>query len=514
MPQPLIIPKHEKSLKGRLKKTLVVSPGSIAVVITDDGEQFLSSGKYVIRSRWSGLIGKPLPQIWLVQSDSVTLHPWFTNLLDADGQLVAMDMLINASIEEPEQFWRMLNFSMKALSKRHLEHQIQEDLGGLIGNLVSKHPLNSLVHLPEARDAVKRGMMESLRVLLGEWGMTLRGVTHLSFQRAENVIVVAKQLNELRNALEDFEQQIEIEKMTNQEIREYARREFHFTIAEEAELQYLLEMGFSNRKALDLLIKEKQKRLQQNRTELFDASDENSESSNPEHHNLKRTILILRITFYVIAAITAANAIFYQYFPFLSGYNNHFHLIGSFLGLLLALATLVSVWLVDRRRVFNLKQSHKKHHSLIVEKNDDQEIKQKIDYKKNLLRLYERKLRLIADNCQKAWMRVHRYDVDLANDIRERCVKPYRALANQNITTNSTVSQSFRDNSVDSERLTIISTLTTDLSDSAEEMVRLSEVILQAAAEKDLAKVRENLNRLEEGEITLRRRFGKLLDFD
>ncbi len=516
MLQPIIQTYPEEALAGGLARRITVPASATALVQRDGQIETLPPGQHPVRSLWAGLIGRPAPPIWLVQTGPITLHPVFANLLDADDQLIFMDMLVAARITDPVRFWRALNPGHESLTKSDLERLLAETLAGRIRTLVKKYPLQSLIHLPEAQDVVQKGVIQSLRAVLQEWGMELRGVTHLGFQKADDAVTIERQARAIRRALDDMALQDEVERMEDQAILEHARAEFGLTDADIAELQAQLAQEKQDREAFQALLEEKLARMQQAMEERLEALAEEKQkppkrapSTIPEYKNLERMVVALRIAFYVIAAITAANAVFYRYLPFLNHYNDHFHLIGSVLGLLLALAALASAWLVDRRRVFQVEQARQEEQKRLSRAEQER----KIARERAIRRYMQKRLRLIADNCQEIWKRIYQTDIDLATAIRKQCVQPYNALADSVLAADFTTARFFRENKTDPEQLAGLLDLTEKLRDNVEALVRASQQGYKAATDQDLTTLRTILHQLDQGRMALKNQFAEREQF-
>ena len=512
MLQPIIQTYPEEALTGGLARSLTVPEGAVALVQKDGQTELLPPGQHQVRSLWGGLLGKQSPSIWLVQNDPITLHPVFANLLDAEDQLISMDMLVAAQVEDPERLWQALNPGYEPLTKSDLERLLAEQLAGRIRTLVKKYPLKSLIHLPEAQEAVQRGVIQSLRAILAEWGMALQEVTHLGFQKAQDAVTMERQAQDIQRTLNDIRLQAQIDQMENEAIWEHARAEFGLTDADIAELQQQLAQEASEREALASWLEEKLDRLQQEMEERLDALAEDQKTvvqtdraPVPSHKNLERLVVSLRIAFYIIAAITAANAIFYRYLPSLNQYNDHFHLVGSILGLLLALAALLSAWLVDRRRAFQIEQARQEEEKRL----SNAEKAKNISRERAIRRYFEKRLRLVADNCEEAWKRIYQTDIDLATAIRKRCVKPYQTLADQVVAADFSTARFFRQQTVDAESLAGLLDLSENLRDNAENMVQLSEEVYRAAGKQDLTTVERLLEQLDQGRMTLKNQFAE-----
>ena len=516
MPRIIIQPYSEEDLSGGLARSILVPEDAVALVQRDGQAELLPPGQHQVRSLWGGLIGQPLPAVWQVQTGSLTLHPIFANLLDAENQLIFMDMLVAAQVEDPARLWQALNPGHAALTKSDLERLLAEKLGGRIRTLVKKYPLESLIHLPQAQDAVKKDIMQSLRAVLQEWGMSLQGVTHLGFQKAADAVTIEQQAQEIRRALDDISLQAEIDRMENEAVLEHARADLGLTDADMAELQEELAQEQSPSEALESLMTEKLEHLEHIIEERLDAlSGEQKKlqkiqaSPTPSHKNLERLVVTLRIAFYIIAAITAANAIFYRYLPFLNEYNDHFHLVGSILGLLVALAALVSAWVVDRRRAFQVAQAQQEEQKRLSR----QERERKIARERGIRRYFENRLRQVASNCEEAWKRVYNQDIDLATAMRRYCVKPYKELADTVRAAEFTTARFFQNDDIDVESLARLLELSENFLQEAEEMVRLSQDVYRAAADGDTDDVRAVLELLDQGRMTLKNRFAEREQF-
>ncbi len=507
----------ETMLAGGLARNIVVPAGATALAQWGGRVETLPPGQHQVRSLWAGLIGKHAPPIWLVQTGPITLHPIFANLLDADDHLIFMDMLVAARITDPVRFWRALNPGFESLAKSDLERMLAEALAGRIRTLVKKFPLQSLIHLPEAQDAVQRGVIQSLRALLQEWGMELRGVTHLGFQKADDAVTIERQAQEIRRTLDDLSLQAEIDRLENDAILEHARADFGLTDADVAELQETVAAA-PDESALKTFLLEKLARIEESVNQRLeklareeDESKEDVESKGefPGHKNLQRLVMTLRILSYVIAAVIAASALFRNLFPALDHYNNHLHLVGALVGLVLALAAIASSWFVDRH-IVNAQAKALDRAEQEAKALDREKL---VARERGIRRYFEKRLRQVAGNCEEAWKRVYNRDIDLAGAMRRYCVKPYNALADEVRAAEFTTARFFRQNEIDVENLIQLLDLSENLLANAEEMVRLSQDAYRAAADGDAADVKITLDMLDQGRMALKNQFAEREQF-
>jgi len=517
MLQPIIQIYPEEALAGGLARSLTVPEGAVALVQKDGQAELLPPGQHQVRSLWGGLIGQPLPAIWQVQTGPITLHPIFANLLDAEDQLIFMDMLVAAQVEDPERLWQALNPGYEPLTKPDLERLLAEQLAGRIRTLVKKYPLPSLINLPEAQEAVNRGFIQSLRAVLAEWGMTLQGVTHLGFQKANDAVTIERQAQEIRRALDDIALQTEIDRMENEAVLEHARADFGLTDADVAELQETV-IAAPEESALKTFLLEKLTRIEESVNQRLEKlakeeddikKDVESKGEFPGHKNLQRLVMILRILSYVIAATIAASALFHNLFPSLDHYNNHLHLVGALVGLVLALAAIASSWFVDRH-IVNAQAK-----ALVQAEQESKALDRAklVARERGIRRYFEKRLRQVAGNCEEAWKRVYNRDIDLAGAMRRYCVKPYNALADEVRAAEFATARFFQQDEIDVENLARLLDLSENLLNDAEEMVRLSQDAYRAAADGDAADVKVVLDMLDQGRMALKNRFAEREQF-
>jgi len=494
-----------------------VPEGAVALVQKDGQTEILPPGQHQVRSLWGGLLGKQPPSVWLARTGPITLHPVFAGLLDANDQLIFMDMLVAAQIQDPVRFWHALNPDYEPLTRQELAQLLESELGGRIRASVKKYPLQSLQHLPEARKAVQRDVMQSLRALLSEWGIELKDVTHLSFQKAADAVTIEQQAAEIRQALADIRLQENINQMENEAILEHARADFSLTDADVAELKEAItaEPGES---ALKTFLLEKLTRIEEDVNQRLEQlakeeaeikEDVESPGEFTGHKNLQRLVMTLRIFSYIIAAIIAASALFHNLFPSLDHYSNHLHLVGALVGLVLALAAIASSWFVDR----HIANARANAQAQAKKEAREQDREKQMARERGIRRYFEKRLRQVASNCEEAWKRVYNQNIDLAGAMRKYCVKPYNALADEVRSAEFSTARFFQSDEIDVENLAKLLELSESLLKNADEMVRLSQDAYRAAADGDETDVKVVLDMLDQGRMALKNQFNEREQF-
>jgi len=363
---------------------------------------------------------------------------------------------------------------------------------------------------------VQRGVIQSLRAILEEWGLSLQGVTHLGFQKAQDAVTMERQTNSIKQAINDIRLQAEIDQMENEAVLEHARVEFGLTEADIADYQAQSAQATSRTEAMIALLEEKLDRIRQGMEERLDSLAEEqkavappTQAPAPSHKNLERLVVSLRIVFYIIAAITAANALFYRYLPFLNQYDDHFHLAGSILGLLLALAALATAWLVDRRRVFQIQQAQNEYEKRLSKAEQERAIARE----RGIRNYFEKRLRRVAENCDEAMKRVYNKDIGLATEIRQKCVGPYERLANTVRAAAFDTARFTQNTKLDIENLQRLLTLSETLLSKAEEMTALSLQIHDSTTNGDTETTKTLITKLDRGRKVLEDMFDQREQF-
>ena len=73
MLQPIIQTYPEEALAGGLARRITI-PASAAALMQKNGQiETFPPGQHPVRSLWAGLIGRPAPPIWLVQTGPITV---------------------------------------------------------------------------------------------------------------------------------------------------------------------------------------------------------------------------------------------------------------------------------------------------------------------------------------------------------------------------------------------------------------------------------------------------------
>lgn len=538
----LITPPPDAALSGSLTRSILIAPGQAALVAAPDGEvQALTApGLHQLRSWWQGLLGRQVPPVWLVASGDVTLHPFFPTLLSAEGELAEADMLVRARVADPVRFWRALAAGQADLSQQQLDWLLTDALQHRLRSLVRAYALDSLLHLPEPAEAIRRQFMPSLRDVLAGWGMELGSLTHLSFQPARDAVAIAQEAAAIKNRLDEVRLQARIDELDNEAAWQQFQADFAFrlTPAEEAEIETAAdaeaEVDLAERVAQ--VLDARLGRLEQLVADRLQAQAEGGAGAGggdgrdgqnggdaaaapvpaprppvapvrpATRYDWKSDLVpILRILTTASVFFAALSA----YFPGIFPDGPATRLLVAGIGLLLAMLSFSGALAVEQYLARQQAQAEVR----TVQARASARRQARFAQEQATRHYLASRLDRVSANSREVMQRVYETDLDLATSLRATCVKAFADLATQMRQADYRRSPKLGADAPTLESMMALMQLNENLLGTANAMVELSKNMYNAAIEHDLDSVRSHMKQLDNGRLDLTNRFSEREQF-